>query len=129
MRLRQGGQDDLSITFYRVDDLNGTINGLHPGDPGYQAAVQGRAYQMTTGGTSIDGPGYGGYEQTGLSHVTRATWSPCSSPTTPTATPTRPSPRPTRWSTAQPVGHLWNYGLNTWGWEDTYGGATATTTT
>jgi hypothetical protein len=20
------------------------------------------------------------------------------------------------------VGHLWNYGLNTWGWEDTYGG-------
>ena len=21
-----------------------------------------------------------------------------------------------------PVGHLWNYGLNTWGWEDTYGG-------
>ena len=22
----------------------------------------------------------------------------------------------------QPVGHLWNYGLNTWGWEDTYGG-------
>jgi hypothetical protein len=18
--------------------------------------------------------------------------------------------------------HLWNYGLNTWGWEDTYGG-------
>ena len=22
----------------------------------------------------------------------------------------------------RPVGHLWNYGLNTWGWEDTYGG-------
>jgi hypothetical protein len=22
----------------------------------------------------------------------------------------------------QNVGHLWNYGLNTWGWEDTYGG-------
>ena len=22
----------------------------------------------------------------------------------------------------QPVGHLWNYGLNTWGWEDQRGG-------
>jgi hypothetical protein len=22
----------------------------------------------------------------------------------------------------QHVGHLWNYGLNTWGWEDTRGG-------
>jgi hypothetical protein len=22
----------------------------------------------------------------------------------------------------QTVGHLWNYGLNTWGWEDTFGG-------
>jgi hypothetical protein len=22
----------------------------------------------------------------------------------------------------QHVAHLWNYGLNTWGWEDTYGG-------
>ena len=22
----------------------------------------------------------------------------------------------------QHVGHLWNYGLNTWGWEDTPGG-------
>ena len=22
----------------------------------------------------------------------------------------------------QQVGHLWNYGLNTWGWEDTFGG-------
>jgi hypothetical protein len=37
VRLRQDGQDNLSISFYRVDDLNGTINGLHPGDAGYQA--------------------------------------------------------------------------------------------
>ena len=22
----------------------------------------------------------------------------------------------------QNTGHLWNYGLNTWGWEDTFGG-------
>ena len=29
----------------------------------------------------------------------------------------------------QHVGHLWNYGLNTWGWEDTRAAATATSTT
>ena len=67
VRLRQDGQDNLSLTFYRVDDLSGAINGLHPGDAGYQAALQARAYQMTSGGTSIDGPGYGNYEQTGCS--------------------------------------------------------------
>src|SRR5260370_18244629 len=44
VRLRQDGQDNLSITFYRVDDLSGTINGLHPGDAGYQAALQSPAY-------------------------------------------------------------------------------------
>jgi hypothetical protein len=22
----------------------------------------------------------------------------------------------------QPIGHLWSYGLNTWGWEDMFGG-------
>jgi len=64
VRLRQGGQDDLSITFYRVDDLSGTINGLHPGD----AATSGGAgprLSDDSGGTSINGPGYGNYEQTG----------------------------------------------------------------
>ena len=69
VRLRQDGMDSLSVTFYRVDDLNGTINGLHPGDAGYQAALQGRAYQTASGSTSIGGPGYGNYEQTTLSHV------------------------------------------------------------
>ena len=29
---------------------------------------------------------------------------------------------PTRSWPARHVGHLWNYGLNTWGWEDTFGG-------
>ena len=27
------------------------------------------------------------------------------------------------------VGHLWNYGLNTWGWEDPTAAAITTTTT
>ena len=51
-----------------------------------------------------------------------ATSSPCGSTTSRPAPSTGPSPTPTRRSDGQPVGHLWNYGLNTWGWEDTYGG-------
>jgi hypothetical protein len=123
VRLRQGGQDNLSITFYRVDDLSGTINGLHPGDRGYAAAAQAHAYQMTSGGTSINGPGYGNYEQTGLSHVNAGDLIAMQL--------TNNSSGNTYWGFAQAnetspdsqhVGHLWNYGLNTWGWEDTRGG-------
>ena len=39
----------------------------------------------------------------------------------PAAPPSGPSHRPTKHGQC-PVGHLWNYGLNTWGWEDIRGG-------
>jgi hypothetical protein len=48
-QLRRDGQDNLLLTFYRVDELSGTINGLHPGDPGYQAAVRGRTFHFSSG--------------------------------------------------------------------------------
>ncbi|MGH6962180.1 MAG: hypothetical protein ACREE7_16995, partial [Dongiaceae bacterium] len=69
VRLRQNGEDSLSLTFYRVDDLAGTIGHLHPGDHGYAEAAQARAIQTIAGGTSIAGPGYGNYAQTGLANV------------------------------------------------------------
>lgn len=122
VRLRQDGQDSTSITFYRVDDLNGTINGLHPGDAGYQAAVQARAYQMTTGGTSIGGPGYGNYEQTGLSHVNAGDLVAMQLTNNTHGNVYSGFAQANESVNGQPVGHLWNYGLNTWGWEDTYGG-------
>jgi hypothetical protein len=122
VRLRQGGQDDLSITFYRVDDLSGTINGLHPGDAGYQAAAQARAYQMTTGGTSIGGPGYGNYEQTGLSHVNAGDLVAMQLTNNTHGNTYSAFAQANETVNGTPVGHLWNYGLNTWGWEDTYGG-------
>ena len=59
VRVRQNGEDSLSLTFYRVDDLTGTIDGLRAGEAGYAAAAQARAYQLTTGGTALAGPGYG----------------------------------------------------------------------
>jgi hypothetical protein len=123
VRIRQNGQDSLSVTFYRVDDHNGTIDGLRPGDAGYAAAVTGRAYTTNAGATSVNGPGYGNYGQAILTNVdsgdlvamklSNNTWGT------------------TFWAFSQAnepaqggghVGHLWNYGVNTWGWEDTYGG-------
>jgi hypothetical protein len=122
VRLRQDGQDNLSLTFYRVDDLNGTINGLHPGDAGYQAAVQSRAYQLTSGGASVAGPGYGGYEQTGLSHVNAGDLVVMQLTNTTHGDVYSAFAQANETVNGQPVGHLWNYGLNTWGWEDTRGG-------
>ncbi len=122
VRLRQDGQDSLSLTFYRVDDLNGTLGGLHPGDAGYQAAVQTRAYQMSSGGTSIAGPGYGGYEQTGLSHVNAGDLVAMQLTNTSSGNTYSGFAQANETVNGQHIGHLWNYGLNTWGWEDTYGG-------
>jgi hypothetical protein len=122
VRLRQDGTDNLSITFYRVDDLSGTINGLHPGDAGYQAALQGRAYHMTTGGTSISGPGYGKFEQSGLQHVNAGDLVAMQLTDTTHGAVYSGFAQANETVNGQHVGHLWNYGLNTWGREDTYGG-------
>ena len=40
-----------------------------PGEAGYAAAAEARAYQLAGGGTAIDGPGYGNYDQTALLDV------------------------------------------------------------
>jgi hypothetical protein len=122
VRLRQNGEDSLSLSFYRVDDFNGTIDGLRPGEAGYAAAVQGRTYQTTTGATSIGGPGYGNYTQAGLVDVDAGDLIAMRL--------TNHTSGQTYWGFAQAnetvnghqVGHLWNYGLNTWGFEDIHGG-------
>jgi hypothetical protein len=56
VRVRQNGENALSLTFYKVDDLTGAIDGRRPGEAGYLAAIDGRAYQLTSGGTALDGP-------------------------------------------------------------------------
>ena len=122
VNLRQNGVDNLALTFYRVDDLSGSIDGLAPGDSGYAAAAQARAYQLTTGGTSITSPGYGNYAQAALADVDAGDLI--------AMTLTNNISGDTFWAFAQAnesvggrhVGHLWNYGVNTWGWEDMSGG-------
>ena len=62
VRLRQGGENDLQLTFYKVDDLAGTIDGLAPGHPACAAAAH--AIQTVSGTSAIAGPGYGQFSQT-----------------------------------------------------------------
>jgi hypothetical protein len=122
VRVRQNGEDSLSLTFYRVDDLSGTITGIRPGEAGYARAAEGRAYQLGSGGTAMGGPGYGNYQQTTLLDVDAGDLIAMKLFNNDSGA--------TFWAFAQAneavggqnIGHLWSYGLNTWGWEDTYGG-------
>ena len=126
VRVRQNGQDSLSISFYKVDDYAGTINGLQPGQAGYAAAAQARAYELADGATSLAGPGYGNYGQAMLQNVDAGDFV--------AMTLTNTSSGDVFWafsqanetvngpSGPQSVGHIWNYGLNSWGWEDQRGG-------
>ncbi len=122
VRVRQDGQDTLSLTFYRVDDLSGTINGLHPGDAGYQAVVQSRAYQLSSGATSLGGPGYGNFEQGDLMHVNAGDLIAMQLTNNSHGNTYSAFAQANETVSGQHVAHLWNYGLNTWGWEDTFGG-------
>lgn len=118
VRVRQNGQDGLAIMFYQADDLAGTVGGIKPGDAGYAAAAQAAAYQLGTGGTMLNGPGYGNYGQNLLLDVDAGDFVAMML--------VNRTHGQTYWAFSQAnpdgQGHLWNYGLNTWGWEDTYGG-------
>jgi hypothetical protein len=122
VRVRQNGENNLSLTFYKVDDLTGTIDGKRPGEAGYLTAIDGRAYQLTGGGTSLGGPGYGNYEQTGLAGVDAGDFIAMKLVNESTGAHFLAFAHANETVAGQSVGHLWNYGLNTWGWEDTLGG-------
>jgi hypothetical protein len=122
VRVRQNGENNLSLTFYKVDDLAGTIDGKRPGHEGYAAAADGRAYQLAQGGTSLGGPGYGNYEQTGLLGVDAGDLIAMKLTNQTTGAFYWAFAHANEQVAGQQVGHLWNYGLNTWGWEDMYGG-------
>ncbi|MFO1087230.1 MAG: hypothetical protein U1E21_21965 [Reyranellaceae bacterium] len=121
VRLRQDGRDSLQLQLYRVDDLDGTIAGLAPGQPGYTAASAARAYQTLQGATVIDGPGYGNFAEVHLAAVDQGDILAMKLTNTTTGN--------VYWSFSQAnsgadatVAHLYGYGLNSWGWEDRSGG-------
>ncbi|WP_159718368.1 DUF4114 domain-containing protein [Geminicoccus flavidas] len=120
VRLRQNGEKQASLLIYEVDDLTGTIDSLAPGDAGYDAASQARAYRTADGDRWIDGPGFGEYLETSVLDVDAGDL----------VAMRLSSGSDQFFAFAQaneavdgaPVNHLWNYGLNTWGWEDMKGG-------
>ncbi len=123
VRLRQMGMDATSLTIYRVDDLTGAIGGLRPGDAGYATAAASRAYEVVGGGTSIAGPGFGHYGSALIKGVDDGDFL--------AMVMTNVSKGTQLWgfSAANPrvdgvaPEQVWNYGLNTWGFEDGLGGA------
>jgi hypothetical protein len=122
VRLRQNGEDTVAVSFYRVDDYSGKIGSLSPGDSAYAAAAQARLYAMKEGSTAVDGAGYGLYTQAQITHVNAGDLIAMQL--------TNKTSGNVYWAFSQAnetvgsesVGHLWSYGANTWGWEDTHGG-------
>ena len=117
VRVRQNGEDQLALTFYKVDDYSGKIGNLNPGDAGYAEAVAAHAYGLQSGGSLLLGPGYGFFEQTAIT----------------VDAGDKIAMMLTNRSTGDVFyafahansdgrGHIVNYGHNTWGWEDTRGG-------
>jgi hypothetical protein len=122
VRLRQNGENNLQLSFYKVDDLAGTVDGKRPGEVGYEAAAAAHAYELTSGGRSTNGPGYGNYGQTGILKVDAGDVIAMKLVNTTTGAHYWAFANANEQADGRAVGHLWNYGLNTWGWEDQHGG-------
>ncbi|MPZ33583.1 MAG: DUF4114 domain-containing protein [Rhodospirillales bacterium] len=118
VRLRQNGEDNLSVSFYRVDDLNGAIGTVDPGDAAYAAAAAARLYVLQTGGAEVAGPGYGLFAQAHIVDIDAGDLVAMRL--------INHSSGQTYFAFTQANGdgaaHLVNYGMNTWGFEDLYGG-------
>ena len=114
LRIRQNGGDASQLEIYEVDDLVGTVNGYAPGQAGYAEQAATRDYQLVGGGTVIDGPGQGNFAQYQITGVDPGDIMALKYTDVTTAD--------TYWafSQANPSGvtAIFNYGLNTWGFDD-----------
>ncbi len=114
LRIRQNGGDDAQLEVYQVDDLNGTIGGVAPGQAGYEAAAAARDYQLVGGGTVIDGPGWGNFLQVEIQGVEQGDYLALKY--------TNATTNDIYWAFSQGnAGNataIYSYGLNTWGFED-----------
>jgi hypothetical protein len=118
VRVRQNGEDSLSVAFYRVDDLGGAIGAVTPGDATYAAAAATRLYVLQGGGMEMAGPGYGLFAQAQIVDVDAGHLVALRL--------TNHTSGQTYFAFAEANGdrtaHLVNYGMNTWGFEDLHGG-------
>jgi len=121
VRMRQVGSNGLWLRLYRVDDLTGMINGVAPGDLDYEQAVTSRLYQTTGGASAISGGGYGMYSEDRIQGVNNGDLIAMSLQTSEGKTFYAFS-QANEQVDGRRVAHIRNFGLNTWGWEDQYGG-------
>ncbi|MEW6257714.1 MAG: cadherin-like domain-containing protein [Pseudomonadota bacterium] len=118
--LRQNGMNEVDVAFYRVDDYSGTVDGLRPGDSGYDSASAARAYETSEGSSWIKGGGYGALSTAELVGINSGDLIVMRLRSD--GDDFYAFSRANEVVNGEHVNHLWNYGLNTWGWEDLYGG-------
>lgn len=122
VRMRQNGADSTALFFYKVDSLTGNIDSLLPGQAEYEAAAMSRRYQFRSGGVILQGAGHGKYVQSVLKGVNSGDLIAFGL--------INQTQGNTSWGFAdaneqaggQAVNHVWNYGMNVFGFEDTLGG-------
>ncbi len=122
VRLHQVGNDSLALTLYKVDDLSGSIGNLHPGDAGYQEAILGRAYQTTSGATSMGGPGYGQFGEALIQHVNAGDLIALKLTNNTSGAVFLGFTQGNETVGGQQVAHMMSFGPNIFGLEDTWGG-------
>ena len=114
VRIRQNGGDATQLEIYKVDDYNGTVAGLSPDEAGYGEAALSAAYKLVGGGTVIAGPGQGNFSQVEITGVDAGDLLAFRyfDVTTNDAYFSFSQANNGRGAA------LFNYGLNTWGFED-----------
>lgn len=122
VRLRQNGVDDQALFLYRVDDLTGTIAGLAPGEAGYDQAVDQRRYLFSDGQQQLAGGGFGSYSQGLLLGVQPGDLIAMGLRNLSSGHTFLGFAEANEGAAGQELAHLWNYGFNTFGFEDTFGG-------
>lgn len=122
VRIRQVGENSLSLQLYQVDDLSGTVDGILPGQAGYAQAAATNAYLTTDGASTIAGPGYGGFTQVTIADVDSGDLIAMKLTNVTTGAVFWAFAALNETVNNASVSHLWNYGANTWGWEDQLGG-------
>ena len=114
LRIRQNGGDTSQLEIYKVDDYNGTVAGLAPGDADYAAAAAAADYQLVGGGTVIAGPGQGNFTQVQIAGVDTGDILALKY--------TDVTTNDVYWAFSQAnpgnVTAIFNYGLNIWGFDD-----------
>jgi hypothetical protein len=117
---RQNGKHEIAVAFYRVDDYAGTIDGIAPGEPGYEDAAFANGYSTEDGDIWVEGAGFGEFTRDAITGVDSGDL----------IAMVLEGKEGVFWAfeemnevvDGEHVNHLWNYGMNTWGWEDLFGG-------